>query len=128
MRLLLDTHVLIWSTGNPEKLSERVKNLLLDNNNSWIVSVASVWELQIKYQIGKLNLSSSLPNLIETQQRVNNLQILPIELSHIYALDSLPNHHRDPFDRIVIAQAISEKIPLLSTDTVFDAYPVEKIW
>lgn len=81
-----------------------------------------------KYQIGKLNLSSSLPNLIETQQRVNNLQILPIELSHIYALDSLPNHHRDPFDRIVIAQAISEKIPLLSTDTVFDAYPVEKIW
>ncbi|BAB77673.1 type II toxin-antitoxin system VapC family toxin [Anabaena sp. FACHB-709] len=128
MKLLLDTHVLIWSTGNPEKLSERVKNLLLDNNNSWIVSVASVWELQIKYQIGKLNLSSSLPNLIETQQRVNNLQILPIELSHIYALDSLPNHHRDPFDRIVIAQAISEKIPLLSTDTVFDAYPVEKIW
>jgi PIN domain nuclease of toxin-antitoxin system len=128
MRLLLDTHVLIWSTGNPEKLSERVRNLLLDTNNSWVVSIASVWELQIKCQLGKLNLSLPLPSLMESQQRINKLQILPIELSHIYALDGLPNHHRDPFDRIVIAQAIVEKIPVLSADTVFDAYPVQKIW
>ncbi|MBD2504237.1 type II toxin-antitoxin system VapC family toxin [Anabaena azotica] len=128
MNLLLDTHVLIWSTGNPEKLSENVRNLLLDTSNSWVVSIASVWEIQIKYQLGKLNLISPLPSLIETQQRVNKLRILPIELAHIYALDGLPNHHRDPFDRIVIAQAIVEKIPLLSVDTVFDAYPIQKIW
>ncbi len=128
MNLLLDTHVLIWSTGNPERLSENVRNLLLDTNNSWVVSIASIWEIQIKYQLGKLNLSLPLPNLIETQQRVNKLRILPIELGHIYALDGLPNHHRDPFDRIVIAQAIVESIPLLSADTVFDAYPVQKIW
>lgn len=128
MNLLLDTHVLIWSTGNPEKLSENVRSLLLDTNNSWVVSIASVWELQIKYQLGKLNLSLPLPSLIETQQRVNKLRILPIELAHIYALDGLPNHHRDPFDRIVIAQAIVENIPLLSADTVFDAYPIQKIW
>ncbi|WP_298904887.1 type II toxin-antitoxin system VapC family toxin [uncultured Nostoc sp.] len=75
MKLLLDTHVIIWSAGNPEKLSHRVRNLLIDTNNFWVVSMASVWELQIKSQLGKLNLSSSLLNLIETQQRVNNLQL-----------------------------------------------------
>ncbi|MDZ8030495.1 type II toxin-antitoxin system VapC family toxin [Nostoc sp. DedSLP04] len=128
MKLLLDTHVIIWSAGNPEKLSERVKNLLIDTNNFWVVSIATVWELQIKSQLGKLNLSSSLPNFIETQQRVNNLQILPIELTHIYALEALLSHHRDPFDRILIAQAIVEKMPLLSIDTVFDAYPVQRLW
>lgn len=128
MNLLLDTHVLIWSTGNPEKLSENVRSLLLDTNNSWVVSIASVWELQIKYQLGKLNLSLPLPSLIETQQQVNKLRILPIELAHIYALDGLPNHHREPFDRIVIAQAVVENIPLLSIDKVFDAYPIQNIW
>lgn len=90
--------------------------------------MASVWELQIKSQLGKLNLSSSLPNFIETQQRVNNLQLLPIELTHIYALEALPSNHRDPFDRILIAQAIVEKMPLLSIDVVFDAYPVQRMW
>ncbi|PHM09347.1 type II toxin-antitoxin system VapC family toxin [Nostoc sp. 'Peltigera malacea cyanobiont' DB3992] len=128
MKLLLDTHVIIWSAGNPEKLSQGVRNLLIDTNNLWVVSMASIWELQIKSQLGKLNLSSSLPNFIETQQRVNNLQILPIELTHIYALEALPSHHRDPFDRILIAQAIVEKIPLLSVDAIFDVYPVQRIW
>lgn len=128
MRLLLDTHVIIWSAGNSEKLSQRVRNLLIDTNNFWLVSMASVWELQIKSQLGKLNLSSSLPNFIETQQRVNNLQILPIELTHIYALEALPSHHRDPFNRILIAQAIVQKMPLLSIDAVFDVYPVQRIW
>ncbi|MBC6434724.1 type II toxin-antitoxin system VapC family toxin [Nostoc sp. HG1] len=128
MKLLLDTHVIIWSAGNPEKLSQRVRDLLIDTNNFWVVSMASVWELQIKSQLGKLNLSSSLPNFIETQQRVNNLQLLSIELTHIYALEALPSHHRDPFDRILIAQAIVEEMPLLSIDAVFDVYPVERIW
>ncbi|MDZ8258301.1 type II toxin-antitoxin system VapC family toxin [Nostoc sp. ChiQUE01b] len=128
MKLLLDTHVIIWSAGNPEKLSQKVRKLLIDTNNFWLLSMASVWELQIKSQLGKLNLSSSLPNFIETQQRVNNLQILPIELTHIYALEALPSHHRDPFDRILIAQAIVEKMPLLSIDAVFDVYPVQRMW
>ncbi|WP_365741889.1 type II toxin-antitoxin system VapC family toxin [Nostoc sp. JL33] len=100
----------------------------MDTNNFWVVSMASVWELQIKSQLGKLNLSSSLPNFMETQQQVNNLQLLPIELTHIYALEALPSHHRDPFDRILIAQAIVEKMPLLSIDVVFDAYPVQRMW
>jgi PIN domain nuclease of toxin-antitoxin system len=127
MKLLLDTHLLIWWSSSPERLSTNVYNLITDPSNTFIFSIASVWEIQIKYQLGKLNLISPLPSLIETQQRVNKLRILPIELAHIYALDGLPNHHRDPFDRIVIAQAIVEKMPLLSADTVFDAYPIQKI-
>jgi PIN domain nuclease of toxin-antitoxin system len=128
MKLLLDTHVLVWWSSSLERLSTNVYDLITDPTNTLMFSIASVWEIQIKYQLGKLNLSSQLPNLIESQQRINKLQILPIELSHIYALDGLPNHHRDPCDRIVIAQTIVENIPLLSVDTVFDAYPVQKIW
>ena len=128
MKLLLDTHVLIWSAGNPEKLSDLVTSLLNDTSNSWVISIASIWEIQIKIQTGKLTLDLPLHELIETEQQSNDLQLLPIELSHIYALKNLPNHHRDPFDRIIITQAIVEKMPLISIDTVFDSYPVEKIW
>jgi PIN domain nuclease of toxin-antitoxin system len=128
VKLLLDTHVLIWWTSSSEKLSESVYSLLSDSDNTLKFSIASIWEIQIKLQLGKLTLNSSLASLIENQQRVNNLQLLPIELVHIYALAGLPNHHRDPFDRILIAQAIVEKIPIVSIDSVFDAYPSERLW
>ncbi|WGV27878.1 type II toxin-antitoxin system VapC family toxin [Halotia branconii] len=128
MKLLLDTHELIWWSSSSEKLSLNVYNLIVDPSNTLMFSIASIWEMQIKLQSGKLNLNSALSNLIERQQQVNKLQILPIELSHIYALESLPSHHRDPFDRILIAQSIVENIPLLSIDMIFDSYPVQKIW
>ena len=128
MKLLLDTHVLIWSAGNPEKLSDRVTSLLNDTSNSWVISIASIWEMQIKILSGKLALDMPLHELIETQQQSNDLQLLPIKLRHIYALKDLPNYHRDPFDRILMTQATVEKMPLLSIDTVFNSYPVEKIW
>ncbi|MBF2007000.1 MAG: type II toxin-antitoxin system VapC family toxin [Chlorogloeopsis fritschii C42_A2020_084] len=128
MKLLLDTHVLIWCTGNPEKLSEKVTNLLTDTNNYWLVSIASIWEMQIKLQIKKLNLALPLSELIESLRQTNDLQILPIKLNHIYTLQDLPNHHRDPFDRILVAQAIVENIPLVSKDEIFDAYPIKKFW
>ncbi|MDJ0734427.1 MAG: type II toxin-antitoxin system VapC family toxin [Nostocaceae cyanobacterium] len=128
MNLLLDTHVFIWSRGNPERLSDNVRELLIDTNNSWILSLASIWEMQIKIQLGKLNLNLSLPSLIKNQQRVNALQLLVIELNHIWGLTNLPNHHRDPFDRILIAQAIVEELLILSIDSVFDAYPIQRLW
>ncbi|MEL6460606.1 MAG: type II toxin-antitoxin system VapC family toxin [Cyanobacteria bacterium J06621_15] len=128
MNILLDTHVFIWSTANPERLSQTVTNLLTDTNNTWIVSIASVWEMQIKVQLGKLNLNSTLPELIDNQQQVNNLQILPIDLAHIYALNNLPSHHKDPFDRLLIAQSIVEQIPIASIDEVFDSYPIQRLW
>ena len=128
MNLLLDTHVFIWSTGNPERLSHRVTDLLTDTSNTWILSIASVWEMQIKFQLGKLNLNSHLSALIDNQRRVNNLQLLPIELTHIYALNNKPNHHRHPFDWLLIAQATVEQISIVSLDSVFDNYPVQRLW
>jgi PIN domain nuclease of toxin-antitoxin system len=90
--------------------------------------MVSVWEMQIKVQLGKLNLNSTLPDLIESQRRVNNLQLLPIELAHIWGLANLPNHHRDPFDRLLIGQAIAEQVPLVSVDSVFNDYPIQRLW
>jgi len=128
MKLLLDSHVLIWWASSSEKLSQNIYNLINDTNNTLLFSIASVWQMQIKFQLGKLNLNSSLPTLIDNQQRVNNLQILPIDLTHIYALNNLPSHHKDPFDRLLIAQAIVEKMPIVSIDEVFDNYPIKRLW
>lgn len=101
---------------------------MTDTNNTWILSIASIWEMQIKIQLGKLKLNSTLPDLIETQERINNLQVLPIELAHIWGLTNLPNHHRDPFDRLLIAQAMIEQLPIVSTDSIFDSYPIQRLW
>lgn len=128
MKLLLDTHIFIWWTGIPERLSERVNNLLANKNNELILSVASVWEMQIKLNLGKLQLSLPLEELIETQQQTNNLLLLPIEVDYVWTLKNLPMHHRDPFDRMLIAQAIAEQLPIVSVDAVFDAYPITRLW
>ncbi|MDJ0687731.1 MAG: type II toxin-antitoxin system VapC family toxin [Xenococcaceae cyanobacterium MO_188.B32] len=90
--------------------------------------MASIWEMQIKIQLGKLKLDLPLPDLIYSQKQVNRLKILPIELFHIWTLDGLPKHHKDPFDRILIAQAIAEKVPILSVDSIFDSYPIQRLW
>jgi PIN domain nuclease of toxin-antitoxin system len=128
MELLLDTHVLIWWSLDSVKLSRKVYELLTNPENTHIISIASVWEIQVKVQLGKLDLDVKLPELIAHQQQVNNLQILPIDLTHIYAIENLPNQHRDPFDRIMIAQAMVEEVPFLSADKVFDLYPIERVW
>jgi PIN domain nuclease of toxin-antitoxin system len=128
MELLLDTHVLIWWSLDSAKLSRKVYELLTDPENTHIISIASVWEIQVKVQLGKLDFQVKLPELIAHQQQVNNLQILPIDLTHIYALENLPNQHRDPFDRIMIAQAMVEEMPFLSADKVFDLYPIDRVW
>ena len=128
MKLLLDTHVLIWWSLDSAKLSRKVYDLLTDSNNTLVVSIASVWKMQVKVQLGKLDLDGKVSELITHQQQVNNLEILSIDLTHIYALESLQNEHRDPFDRMMIAQSIVEEMPLLSADKIFDRYPVDNIW
>jgi PIN domain nuclease of toxin-antitoxin system len=128
MKLLLDTHTFIWADLSPQKLSQSCQDLLLDRNNTLLLSLASVWEMQIKYQLGKLNLRLPLPDLIREQQEVNNIQLLRIELDHIWGLDNLENHHRDPFDRILISQSIVENMPIVSDDRMFDQYPVQRLW
>lgn len=128
MKLLLDTHVFIWWFNEPEKLSKKVLAACEDNKNELTLSVASIWEMQVKMQLGKLRLTHSIKDLISTHQATYDLQILPIELNHVLALDDLPVHHRDPFDRILIAQASAEKQVIVTRDQIFKEYPVELLW
>src|SRR5215211_6752578 len=99
MKLLLDTHAFIWWATEPEKLSPKAQSLLADASNSLLLSVVTVWEMQIKSQLGKLKLNLPLRGLVEDQQSVNGLRVIAIELEHVLALDSLPAYHKDPFDR-----------------------------
>lgn len=125
MRLLLDTHVFIWWADQQESLPATALSALNDEANELILSVASVWEMQIKVQLGKLKLSLPLEELVETQVETNDVRILPVELVHVLALDALPFHHKDPFDRLLIAQSIHEDVTLVSVDPEFHAYSVK---
>lgn len=128
MNLLLDTHVFLWLNDTPEKLSSTALAACQDENNTLFLSLASAWEIQIKQQLGKLEISESLQTLISTQQQQNGLQLLPIELAHIEGLSQLPAVHRDPFDRLLIAQSIQQHMQIVSADQVFTGYPVNLIW
>lgn len=128
MKLLLDTHIFIWWDSEPAKLSPQVLALCQDRTNTVLLSVASVWEMQIKLQLGKLKLTLPLAEIIESQQQRNNIEILPVLLTHVLALQSLPAHHKDPFDRLLIAQANVEEAVLASSDPVFAKYAVNVLW
>jgi PIN domain nuclease of toxin-antitoxin system len=125
MRLLLDTHVFIWWADDPEKLSPAALAALEDEANELLLSVASVWEMQIKIQLGKLKLSLPLKELVKNQQETNNLTVSPVALPHVLALEALPFHHKDPFDRLLIAQSIEEGLTLVTADSQFSAYSVK---
>lgn len=128
MRLLLDTHALIWWVSSSEQLPKPVLDFLEDAENHLFLSVASIWEIQIKCQNGKLELGKPLAQLISNQQASNGLTVLLVEPSHVYALQNLPDVHRDPFDRIMIAQAIVEDLAFVSGDRVLSGYPVRQVW
>jgi PIN domain nuclease of toxin-antitoxin system len=124
MKLLLDTHVFIWWADHPEKLSPAALSALEDEANELLLSVASVWEMQIKIQLGKLKLSLPLKELIKNQQDTNALTVSPVTLTHVLALDALPFHHKDPFDRLLVAQSIEEGLTLVTADSQFSNYSV----
>jgi PIN domain nuclease of toxin-antitoxin system len=128
MKLMLDTHSFIWWATDPTKLSPRVLALCQDSTTDLILSVVSLWEIQIKAQLGKLVLTTPLPTLITSQVQINRIRILPVELPHVLQLDNLPLHHKDPFDRLLIAQAIYESASFASVDTLFALYPVVLLW
>jgi len=128
MNILLDSHTLIWFSQNSPQLSSSAIKILEDRNNLLFLSLVSVWEIQIKVQLGKLNLDISLSEIVKDQTKINDVQILPLKLSHIWTLDTLPYYHKDPFDRLLISQAITENLIILGVDSVFDSYPVQKIW
>jgi len=125
MKLLLDTHIFIWWADQPEKLSPDALSALEDEANELLLSVASVWEMQIKIQLGKLKLSLPLKELVKNQQETNDLTVSPVALTHVLALDALPFHHKDPFDRLLIAQGILEGLTVVTADSQFSAYSVK---
>ena len=125
MKLLLDTHIFIWWADQPEKLSPDALSALEDEANELLLSVASVWEMQIKIQLGKLKLSLPLKNLLKNQQETNDLRVLPVTLAHVLALDALTFHHKDPFDRLPIAQSVEEELTIVTADSQFSAYSVK---
>lgn len=128
MRGLLDTHTFLWWVTNQPQLSERVKLILSDRNNQIFFSAASGWEIAIKAQLGKLEIPNEPEAFIADQLELNSFQILPIELKHTLHIYHLPIHHKDPFDRILIAQSQVEKLPLLTLDPQIMRYEVDIIW
>jgi len=128
MRLLLDTHAFLWFTLKDPQLSARAQAWIADPNNLIEFSPASYWEIAIKISTGKYTLTEPFDVFMQREIAINRLHVLHIEVSHAAAVITLPFHHRDPFDRLLIAQAIVEQIPILSADPVFDSYPVTRQW
>ncbi|MFZ0807239.1 MAG: type II toxin-antitoxin system VapC family toxin [Candidatus Sulfotelmatobacter sp.] len=126
MNILLDTHTLLWALTDESRLSERARRLL-PRADTWL-SVASLWEVLIKAQIGKIPLPRPTGAFLLSKLKSNGVRLLPITADHVLRIESLPDHHRDPFDRMLIAQSIEEKFPLVSSDRIFASYPVEVIW
>lgn len=127
MKLLLDTHAFIWWDSDPTQLSAAALSALRDPLNEVWLSVASVWEMVIKAQLGKLMLRRPLVDIVN-QQQANGLRVLPLTLAHVLAVESLPPIHKDPFDRALIAQANVEGAEMVSADLVVRQYSVRVFW
>lgn len=128
MNLLLDTHILIWLIDGSEKLNQTARYAIEDESNSLYLSIASLWEITIKTSLGKLELGIPLEQITTNFILPSGFKILPIHLSHLLVLKDLPFHHRDPFDRMLISQAISESLTLVSEDRAFADYTVKTLW
>jgi PIN domain nuclease of toxin-antitoxin system len=127
MTLLLDTHAFLWFCQGDASLSA-AKTLIEDVNHRKLVSIASCWEIAIKVGLGKLRLGETADTYIPAAVSRTGFELLPISLAHATSVESLPMHHRDPFDRLLIAQVIIEAIPIVSADSIFDSYGVRRQW
>ena len=128
MKLLLDTHTFIWFNLNDARLTDHARRSIEDATNQILISPASYWEIAIK--ISNKRFSINVPYEIFWQSGIDDrgFDILPIELRHTSELLAMPFHHKDPFDRLLVAQALAEKIPLISNDATLDAYGIVRIW
>ena len=128
MRLLLDTHTFLWFVAGDAALSGTARAMLEDRRNDLLLSVATPWEAAIKVGTGKLNLGWPVRDFFARYLPRARTTLLPISLDHIAVVSTLPRHHGDPFDRLIISQAIAENVPVVSVDHAFDAYPVDRRW
>jgi PIN domain nuclease of toxin-antitoxin system len=127
LKCLLDTHTYLWWLSRPELVSQRVKDIISNDVNEIFVSVATFWELAIKSSIGKITLSKDV-HCLATELPEDGLVLIPIKPEHCSAVAKLPFHHRDPFDRMLLAQALVENLTLLTRDNELQSYPVRVVW
>ena len=128
MKVLLDTHAFLWLISGDDRLSETAQKAFLDPGNYLFFSAASLWEICIKIGLGKLSLKSGWLKTIQDEMKVNTIQWLSIEMPHCVELTNLPFHHRDPFDRMLVAQAMVDDMQLLSRDNRLSSYEIKRIW
>ena len=128
MKVLLDTHTFLWAIRADERLSSRAREIFIAGRNELLLSVASIWEILLKVQVGKIRFEEPAVGYLKRQIFKNNIRMLPILMDHVAHLESLPLHHRDPFDRILVAQSIEENLSLLSADPLMKSYSVSVIW
>jgi PIN domain nuclease of toxin-antitoxin system len=128
MRLLLDTHAFLWFAWDDPHLSRAANDLIEEGANQVVVSAASVWEFAIKVGTGKLVLAKPLDRFLDEHFARNEFEVLPIERRHAVHVATLPLHHRNPFDRMLVAQSMVEALPLVSADPALDAYGISRLW
>lgn len=128
MRVLLDTHTFLWWASGGSELSDRARELIADDRNDVVFSVVVAWEIVIKATLGRLSIPEPPDMYIPTRLRSFGFSVLPVHLRHVLGLSGLPDLHRDPFDRLLVAQARSEEIPIVTRDERVRAYPVEVLW
>jgi len=128
MRLLLDTHTFLWWINNDPLLSEPARAAIASERNECFLSLASCWELAIKTSIGKLRLTKTVERFIPEELAANDFKLLNLDFRHVAKVESLPFHHRDPFDRLLVAQVLAERMTIVSADAVLSEYGVKRIW
>ena len=128
MQLLLDTHAFLWWVSDDDRLTRRARNAIADRTDTCYVSVASCWEIAIKISLGRLTLIDPLERFIPEQLAANEFDLLPIEIDHAGRVATLPFHHRDPFDRLLVAQALAHRLAIVSADRLFRDYGVKRLW
>jgi len=128
MKILMDAHSFLWFINGSPQLSARAKTTIEDPAHDKFLSMANIWEMAIKSSLGKLHIAQPFEQFIPHQLQINGFEIFEVEFDHIVKVIHLPFHHRDPFDRLLIAQSLVEQIPVISADSVFDSYSVQRVW
>lgn len=128
MRSLLDTHAFLWFVAGDRRLSVRARNRIEARDSEVLLSIASIWEIAIKAALGRLPLPSPVRSFVPQQMSENRIGLLPVALDHALEAGSLPHHHRDPFDRMLVVQARMEEMPIISADPELDRYGIERVW
>jgi PIN domain nuclease of toxin-antitoxin system len=125
LKVVIDTHVFLWAISNPDRLSSRAQEIIRDERNDVLLSMASAWEITVKSSLGKLDVPRPAVEFVHRQLAKHRIGLLPLQFSHLSALEGLPWHHRDPFDRLLVAQCLDEGASLITVDVQLRRYGVE---